>query len=376
MTLELALDCKHYLGDRPCRYAQRCRCAHYEPMGMRVLIIKLGALGDVVRTACLLPTLHEQYQPVHVTWVTKPSGQRILAGHPQIDQLLAFDPANTLALTQQKFDLVISLDKEPAPTALAEAVAAPDKRGIGLSKWGTPRPMNPACESYFELGLDDELKFHVNRKSYPQLVHEALDLPYAHRPYELFFTEDEAARAEQLLAPWRIATQRPIVGLNTGSGAVFSHKAPNPDRWVQIARALIVRGYAPVLLGGPSEVDANAWIARRLDGEVFDTGGDHTESEFTAVVDQCDTVVAGDTLALHVAVARKAPVVVLFGPTCAQEIELFGRGEKIISQLPCGPCYKRDCTRMPSCTDAIDPEQIAEAVSRVCPAETVQERAS
>ena len=111
-------------------------------MGRRILIIKLGALGDVVRTACLLPTLKREYPRSHVTWVAKPNGVRILAGHTQVDRLEPFDAATILALGRQKFDMVLSLDKESGPAALAESVECLDKRGIGLSPFGTIRPFN------------------------------------------------------------------------------------------------------------------------------------------------------------------------------------------------------------------------------------------
>lgn len=70
----------------------------------------------------------------------------------------------------------------------------------------------------------------------------------------------------------------------------------------------------------------------------------------------------GDTLALHVAVALRVPVVALFGPTCAQEIDLFGRGAKIVSALPCGPCYLRHCTKAPNCMDHIPVAEVERAV--------------
>ena len=168
---KLRLDCRHYVGDRPCRFSCCGACEHYEPMGFRVLIIKLAALGDVVRTACLLPTLRRLHDPCHITWISMPNGVRILQGHPQIDRLFAFDAEGVLAVCQQRFDLVISLDKEPGPAALCNDVECADKRGISMSPWGTAHPANPECGYYFSLGLDNEEKFHRNRKSYPELIH-------------------------------------------------------------------------------------------------------------------------------------------------------------------------------------------------------------
>ena len=55
----IAYDCRHFLGDRPCAWHKRegllCTCEHYEPITQRVLIVKLDAMGDVLRTTALLP---------------------------------------------------------------------------------------------------------------------------------------------------------------------------------------------------------------------------------------------------------------------------------------------------------------------------------
>lgn len=365
MALELALDCRHYLGDRPCVHRCRCRCEHYAPMGKRILIIKLAALGDVVRTACLLPTLKRIYEPCYITWVTRPNGVSILQGHPQIDRLLAFDAEGIVQLSQQQFDLVLSLDKEHAPAALCNQVLCADKRGMGLSPHGTVQPVNDACDEYFELGLDDELKFRRNAKTYPQLIHEALALPYTGEPYKLYCDEQSLARAKAQVAAWRPAGGAAVVGFNTGSGRVFANKTPHPRQWVALARRLLSGGRVVVLLGGPDEEADQQWIAQQCGPGVYLGGNHNTERQFVALVDQCDVVVTGDTLGLHVAVARSVPVVALFGPTCHQEIELYGRGRKIVSTHPCSPCYHRICDRTPSCMDALDVSGIADAVQEV-----------
>ena len=58
------------------------------------------------------------------------------------------------------------------------------------------------------------------------------------------------------------------------------------------------------------------------------------------------------------------PVVVLFGSTCPQEIELYGRGEKIVTPISCHPCYLHECDISPSCQDLITPDEVYAAVQR------------
>jgi heptosyltransferase-2 len=59
------------------------------------------------------------------------------------------------------------------------------------------------------------------------------------------------------------------------------------------------------------------------------------------------------------------PVVALFGPTSAAEIELYGRGEKIVPEgLPCLGCYLPTCDVDPHCQQLIQPEMVLAAVQR------------
>ena len=97
---------------------------------------------------------------------------------------------------------------------------------------------------------------------------------------------------------------------------------------------------------------------------VFNPGSDLPMGVFTAAVERCAVLVSGDTLAMHLALATGRRSVAIFGPTCEQEIDLFGRGEKIITSAPCSPCYLRSCDLDPHCQDLISALQVAEAVQK------------
>jgi heptosyltransferase-2 len=51
-------------------------------------------------------------------------------------------------------------------------------------------------------------------------------------------------------------------------------------------------------------------------------------------------------------------VVVIFGSTCSQEVELYGRGAKIVPAVDCHPCYKRSCDLPYTCADSVSAESV------------------
>ncbi len=362
--MEIAYDCRHFRSDRPCVFKEKCKCEYYDRIGYRVVIIKLGALGDVIRTVCLLDTLKREYPRCHITWVTSEEAVDLLKYDSRVDRVVTFDTQGIVALLNQRFDLVLSLDKEPGPAGLCNMLKSEDKRGICLSEWGTSKPCNKECESYFELGLDDEKKFYLNDKSYPELIHEALGLRYERKAYRLCCAESDLEWARAKFLRWRGVGNDNLkfVGVNTGAGSIFANKSLNKWQWKELIELLDEAGFRVVLLGGKAERDKNAWLVDNVRCKVFDAGCDNSLGQFVGLVSQCDVMISGDTFGLHVAIARGVKVVALFGPTCHQEIDLFDNGVKVISPAECGPCYKRYCSKSPNCMDMIRLEEIMEGI--------------
>jgi heptosyltransferase-2 len=122
-------------------------------------------------------------------------------------------------------------------------------------------------------------------------------------------------------------------------------------------------GMSVLLLGGPEEIERHReLLASNGDRPVFDGGNRNSYGRFAALVDQCRVIVTSDSLAVHVAGARKVPAVVLFGPTSSHEIELYGRGTKLVPDMDCLCCYLPRCDKVPHCQALITPEHVLAAV--------------
>ncbi len=363
-------DCRYFVGDRPCRFKRECPgCPEYSPMGHRVLVLKIGALGDVLRTTPILRALGAAFSPLHVTWVIGEPAAPLLEGHARIDRLLVPNEETTALLSVQNFDLVLSLDKDSYSTSIATRVRAGETRGFGRDRYGSLVPLHRDALYAYELGLSDRMKFHENTKTYQEIVFELSGLPWNGEEYDVpgldAETHDPSWRRAHLEAAGVPTRGGPVVGFNTGAGGVFVNKAWKPEGYAELARRLAEDGCRVVLLGGPGEIARNARIAEAAGGAATDTGGHRTLAQFARLVAACDLVVTGDTLGMHLAIGARVPVVVLFGSTCAQEIELYGRGEKIVTPIGCHPCYLRSCAITPSCQDLIRPEVVLAACRRV-----------
>jgi heptosyltransferase-2 len=330
---------------------------------VELLVIKTGALGDVVRTTSILPGLLRKHPEARVTWVTARGALELVEGHGLIARCVGVEPGDGAALAAVRAELaatrwqrVLSFDDEEPLCALASALGGDgaDGRlsGAYLGADGVRR-YTPDVAPWFDMGLlsvhgkaeADRLKL-VNRASHAALFARMLGIEMGEP--ELALTADARARAARFAAEHALAADGPVIGLNTGAGGRWESKKLSEERTVALATALAgARGgrAAFLLCGGPEEEERNARIGRALGASGVrwvDAGTRNTLLDFAARLALCDLLVTSDSLALHLAVTQKVPVLAFFAPTPAHGIELYGRGETVASTAPDYASYRRD----------------------------------
>ncbi|MDB3945731.1 glycosyltransferase family 9 protein [Gammaproteobacteria bacterium] len=333
---------------------------------MRIVIIKTAAIGDVLRTTCILPGLKERYPNSSVIWITGSTSVDLLKGNPLISELIEFDHLESSRYAALNgTDLLISLDDDPSTCRLASTISPQALIGAYMEN-GEPRYTNDA-QSWFDMGLisrfgkshADSLK-KANRASYPDILFRMLGIPPGSP--SLMIPESERTQANQF-AKTHLSADYPVIGLNTGAGARWKFKQLDEAKTAHLADQLH-REFGPniLLFGGMAESHRNRRIMSLAQSRLVNVGSDHSLLQFSALIECCDIVISSDSLALHIASAVGIPAVAFFGPTSASEVLLFGGGEKIIADIPCACCYLADCDIHPTCMDLIETTEIINAV--------------
>jgi heptosyltransferase-2 len=365
---EIAWDCRFFLGDRPCVWHKReqavCTCNRYEQITERLLIVKLDAMGDVLRSTALLPPLAEAHPRAAITWITRKESVPLLQRNPYIAEVLELGPEALVHLQTRSFDRVINLDASKISAALATASSSPRKDGFVLDERGYVQPTNAAARSWLESGLFDDLK-RQGTATYQDRMAAILGLEGRPHRYVFELADEERRRGRAHVESLGLDVRRPIVGLNTGAGGRWPLKQWREDGYVDlIGRLARHEALQFVLLGGPSEEERHERLKAASSVRLFDPGCQNPVRQFAALVDTCNVVVTGDTLAMHLSLALGKRTVVLFGPTSAAEIELYGLGEKVAPDMTCLGCYKTSCDFVPNCMDLISTEMVERAVAR------------
>ena len=366
----LKTDCKYFPGNKPCIHSKNEKiicsdCNYYEPVQNKILIIKLDATGDVLRTTSLLPALKEKYPASYITWVTRKNAEEIFRNNKLVDEVLIFEDNGTLPrLLVEKFDLLIHPDASPVSASLASVVMAKEKKGYILDEFGKIQPVNEDAVEWLEMGAFDQFK-KENKKTYQQIIHEICRLDYKRDEIQLILSEKEIEFKKKFYNENRLDRFDIILGLNTGAGNRWQYKQWGLDRYVELIEMMKAQSNTGILLyGGPEEKERNDFLKNKFPF-LIDTGTGNNLREFFALLDLSDIVLTGDTMALHAATALKKQVICLFGPTSYNEIEDYGRIAKIIPQLDCLICYKPRCDFKVTCMGEIKAETVYESIMNI-----------
>ena len=361
-------DCRHYTGAAPCRPHKQdgrscTKCADYDPIRSRLLIVKLGAAGDVLRTTALLPALAKKHGRPHITWITDPGSVPVLKGHPLIDRLLASDDCLPFLLSE-RFDAVYGLETDARSAALSALAPCERRFGYLADEHGRVLPAGQAGAHWWLMGVDDGVK-RANRKTYQQLMAQVCELAGGvERPF-FAIPPESRGRAATFIDENRLGTYQSVIGLNTGGGRRWAQKKWTRAGYADFLALARIRhpGTAIVLLGGPEEMELNASLLRcGIDG-VFDGGCSNVFADFAALIERLDVLVTADSLALHTAQAVRTPVVVFVGPTSPYELEVYTDGAVVHApDVPCLGCYRATCDKPVTCMERLDASLVLDAV--------------
>lgn len=311
---------------------------------MHYLVIKHGALGDVVRTSYFAAALrHRHGDHLRISWLTSRVSAPLLRFNPNIDDI--WTDANEAKPFH--FDRAFSLDDEREVVEAASALNIDRITGAYLD--GGSISYSDDSRSWFDMGLvsrhgkgrADMLK-KENRRGHAEIFCELFDV----RAVEPCFFGNSRMEA------WAVSEygrNLPLIGINPFAGGRWPSKELRPDELLQLIR-LILDGRTPlgcgcsvVLLGAGADYARNLNIAAAIARPgILTPNTDDSILRLAAVIGQLSYLITSDSLAMHLAVAQGIPTTAFFAPTSAPEIDAFGIVTKVVSTAADYCSYRKD----------------------------------
>ena len=345
------------------------------PEPAQILVITLRRLGDVLLTTPLIRTVRRGFPHARLDVLVFRGGERILAGNPDIDDVVVMSErpsaAETWALIRRllrRYDLVISTQTGDRPTFFAliagrcrvGLVPPPCETGAWWKRLVYQAPITPTSGSH--------------RMAHLQQLADALHLPFVP---EIVCPQGSQAAPVGLHGPYAVLHANPA----------YRYKRWTDQGWQTLAGELAKRGLTVAVTGGPDAAERAyldaLWGADpavvRLDGKL-------DWPQLAGVLAGAAVYVGVDTSMTHLAAGAGCPTIALYGPTSprligpwpvgglsrawdpAGTIQRRGNVWVVQNPLPCLPCEKLGCDghldSRSQCLDELSVRQVLAAVDQ------------
>jgi heptosyltransferase I len=333
----------------------------------RVLIVLLGAIGDVVRALPLLGRIRRAWPGAHIAWAVEPKSQAVLQGHPWLDQLIVYDrrraPFSFLPFLAQvragHFDLTLDLQRHLKSGVVSIASGARVRVGFDRSNG---KEFN---HLFATRRIAPQPPMRLKLMQY-QAFGDALGLAPVPVEFGLAASAAERARAAAMLK----GAPRPRLAVILGSS--WPSRIYFPDAIAAVIREMTVArdgcpALFPVLIGsGRDEVAlADQVVAYLAGAPVLNLAGRTGLRDLAAIFAECAAAFGPDSGPMHIAAAAGCPVVSLWGATAPERSAPWGFADLALTgAIPCHPCYLRECPIGRECMRRIAPAKVAATLRR------------
>jgi lipopolysaccharide heptosyltransferase I len=333
----------------------------------RILIILLGAIGDVVRALPLLGRIRRAWPEAHIAWAVEPKSRAVLEGHPWLDELIVYDrrraPVSFLPFLVRvragRFDLALDLQRHLKSGVVAMASGARVRVGFDRANG---KEFN---HLFSTRRIAPQPPMRLKLMQY-QAFGDALGVPPSPVEFGLEATDAERARAAAMLKDAPRPLLAVILGSSWPSRLYFAESIAAVIREMADGRAGR-RALFPVLLGsGRDEVALASRVVADLSGApVLNLAGRTGLRDLVAIFAECAAAFGPDSGPMHIAAAAGCPVVSLWGATAPERSAPWGFADlALAAAIPCHPCYLRECPIGRECMRRIAPGEVADALRR------------
>lgn len=310
---------------------------------MNILIVKFGALGDVVRTSYFPKEISAKYPDgVNIYWITSPAARDLLVYNPYITVLVDFEDLHKI-----KFDIIYSLDDEKEIVLEVSKLSAAKVVGAHYDPAMATVTYSTDSAEWFDMGLISkygkeiaDCKKRENRKTHAEIFSKIFTtkMPTPQFYYPTYYNPQTIQESSAVR-----------IGINPFAGKRWISKELPANSLTDLITFLLEKMDGDnnknqiVLLGAGEDHERNLQISRIFGSERI-VVPDTTQSliEFAHQIRSLTFLVTTDSLAMHLAIAQKIPFLAFFAPTSAHEIDDFGCGRKLLSESDDYCSYRPD----------------------------------
>lgn len=339
---------------------------------MKVLIVKVSALGDVVHALPVLAYLHQVNPEVKVDWLVEKSFAPLLEGHPLLHRVVALDTkgwrkqggwaavSGSLSilrqLREQSYDIVLDLQGNSKSGLFTRLCGARNRYGFDREQ---VREWPNLLATNHKVTIPEECHHITSR--YLQIARAASSDGLEVEPAGPLPVIPQAASAVDGQLQAAGLTDRPFIVAHYGT--TWKTKLWPLASWQELVANLTAEGLSVILTWGNEKEHAAAEVIHRASGNRALIWPRGSLKELIALLARADLVVGGDTGPIHIAAAVHTPTVSIFRVTDASRNAPLGtKHVSISSKLECAPCLRKACDLDEECGQSISVDTVYHAI--------------
>ena len=324
-----------------------------------ILVVKLGAIGDLVMATPALQVVRERHPGSKVVLLTGTWSAPAVAGNPSIDEIIVVDerifwkpnPGALLrllcTLRRRRFQTAYIMHWSPLFALFAAAAGIPERIGFRRGRRGWFLTQSA--------GFTEGVPGAHAIAQYRTLVTAA---PGGDVPRAVFVLSDQEREwADAWCAAHGLEADRVLIAVAPGGGDNPRSSMPLRrwpiGRFRDTVRLLLESepAVSVILLGGSRERTLCETVCRDLDpARVTVAAGQLTLRQSAAVLARCRCLLCNDSGLMHIAGALDVPTVAVFGPTAPWDKLPPGPLHRALyASRACSPCYRFG--RWPQCSN-------------------------
>jgi lipopolysaccharide heptosyltransferase I len=336
---------------------------------MKLLLVRLGALGDIVHAIPVAVALRRAYPDAQIDWLVSAKHREILDLVPVLsDRIVVNDRGEASGgqsltaaigrIRRTRYDVAIDLQGLIKSAAIARLSGA--RRVIGFNGRYAREPLASLfySDAYDPGGAGI---YAASETRHVVTINLGLLTPLGIPPGapEFAIAAPPSTAVEDAIRTVGV----PFALLNTG--AAWPNKRWPAARFADLARALHVQhGLRSIALWGPGERALAADVETRAQGTAI-AAPETTIADVVALASAAAVMVSGDTGPTHIASAVGTPLVGIYGPTRPERNGPLGADDLSLSRAAVCECHHlRQCRRDRMCLLDIEVADVLAAVER------------
>ncbi len=318
----------------------------------KVLIIRTGAIGDVVHTSALFRSIKKKYPDIKIHYMTCELIAPLLKEDPDIDKVITINPKFSLLskyakekineIKNEHYDIVFNMHH--SLKFILFTMLGRVKRQLFYRK----NKSIHSVTNFWEMG----------KKIFPDIEEE--------KELKLYLPSDSIKKAQEITKDFK----HPIVVINAGGVLAKRQGRTYPiDKWIELGKKIQEKYSGTIVLNGAIE-DKEILSPLKEIPNCIDLIGELSLEDSCSVISQADMMISGDSGPLHIATALGVKSIGLYGSMPSHRTGCYSSGINIISKNKCVPCDRRHCKFLKNtdeiytpCMKSISVDEILEHVN-------------